>query len=222
MTVYDANKDYWLKKTKISTRFREMIEAAVSPDSHVLDLGCGGGKLGRFLLPRVAAVTSIDYSEQLVEAAKKALPEIGFVCGDVNDALTWEGINKIDVAISDVAIRKDGCRLERFLPLLLEKLKEPATLVFRIQADKDLEGWVRGDVFYSEDEIQEIIGLDGLSLDVESFVQRFSSVDYFKTFLEKIGLSDQSSARLNKHRGQVGGHGPVSAPRCYYLIKVQT
>jgi len=219
-TVYDVHQDYWLKKTKISTRYREMIEAAVCPDSHVLDLGCGGGKLGRFLQPRVAAITGIDFSEQLVTAAQERLPELIFVCGDVNLASTWDQLDQIfdvDVVVSDVAIRKDGCRLEQFLPLMLAKLKEPATLVFRVQADKDLEGWVEGDVFYSEDEIRSVLGGVDLSISVEEYVQRFSTVDYFKEFLEKIGV--QRSARLRKHRGQVGGHGAVSAHRQYFLIQ---
>ena len=221
MTTYDIHQDYWLKKTKVSARFREMLEAEVCPGSHVLDLGCGGGKLGRFLQPRVTAVTSIDFSEQLVAAARDICPDINFFCGDVNLASTWAKLDQIfdvDVVVSDVAIRKDGCRLEQFMPLMLAKLKEPATLLFRIQGDKDLEGWVDGGPFYNEDEIREILGdCDVLT---EEYVQRFSSVDYFKGFLERVGLSP--SARLYKHRGQVGGHGAVSAQRCYYLVKAQT
>jgi len=57
----------------------------VERDDHVLDIGCGNGRLFPLVTKRHAAYTGIDYSEGLIQEAKRLhphIPEGTFLVGD--------------------------------------------------------------------------------------------------------------------------------------------
>jgi hypothetical protein len=47
------------------------------PDAAVLDVGCGIGRLERFLAPQVGAITAIDVSAAMIEEARRRCRDLG-------------------------------------------------------------------------------------------------------------------------------------------------
>lgn len=70
--------------------------AEIGPGTHLLDCGCGAGRLARMAADRGARVAGIDASEELIEIAAERTPEGDFRSGDI-EALPWEE-NSFDVA----------------------------------------------------------------------------------------------------------------------------
>lgn len=61
------------------------IEELVRPDAVVLDLGCGIGRMDRYLAPRVKRLVGLDVSGEMVRQARQRLAGVGnveFVEGD--------------------------------------------------------------------------------------------------------------------------------------------
>jgi len=68
----------------------------VKPGMRVLDVGCGSGRL----IPELAGIkvdyTGIDFSETLIEQAKKRFPKREFLLGDITNPADWRKIGKYD------------------------------------------------------------------------------------------------------------------------------
>ena len=66
---------------------REVVDlldqlAVLGPERHVLDIGCGIGRFERALADRVAAITGIDISPQMLQAARQrcaGLANVSFI-----------------------------------------------------------------------------------------------------------------------------------------------
>ncbi|HOP11182.1 MAG TPA: methyltransferase domain-containing protein [Oscillospiraceae bacterium] len=71
----------------------------------VLDVGCGPGNSTAVLAKRFpgASVTGIDNSPNMIEAAKKAHPDLNFVLADVNADLS--ALGKFDLVFSNACIQ---------------------------------------------------------------------------------------------------------------------
>jgi SAM-dependent methyltransferase len=60
-------------------RFAAAVQRAAPPPARVLDFGCGSGELGRSLTARGWRVTGVDVSGAMLDAARRAAPEIEWV-----------------------------------------------------------------------------------------------------------------------------------------------
>lgn len=74
------------------------LVAHIERDDHVLDIGCGNGRFFPLVEKRHAAYTGIDYSEGLIEEAKRLHPNGVFLVGDAT-ALPFPD-NTFDIAYS--------------------------------------------------------------------------------------------------------------------------
>jgi 2-polyprenyl-3-methyl-5-hydroxy-6-metoxy-1,4-benzoquinol methylase len=189
--TYNQHAAYWLKKATLRGAFPEAVFANIKPSDVVLDVGCGGGRLCKALHPHVAQTVGMDFAATLLEAAKIESPESTFICGDVEDPSTWETLpTSFDVVVSKDAIRKSHCRLDRILYNLRQHQKgKPFRFVARIQASDDLPQMIDNSALYSMLEIQNCFPVSTrLCIERESFLQGFSSSEYFELFLERIGV----------------------------------
>ena len=57
----------------------------IRPDSDVLDLGVGAGRTAALLAPRAGSYLGIDYSQEMINAARRKLPQFRFAVMDAAD-----------------------------------------------------------------------------------------------------------------------------------------
>lgn len=74
----------WHQKGAAHQRFRQMWAEIDFNNKSVLDVGCGFGEMGKFLLKRYEGVsyTGVDIVPEFISEAKKLLPEGIFLVGD--------------------------------------------------------------------------------------------------------------------------------------------
>ena len=71
------------------------------PNERILDLGCGAGQLTAKIQEKATEVVGLDKSQEMIEAAKAAYPEIQFLLGD---AANFEFEEKFDAVFSNAAL----------------------------------------------------------------------------------------------------------------------
>ena len=104
--------------------------AAVDPAS-VTDLGCGPGNLTALLADRwpAAAITGIDSSPEMIEAARAAEPRVAFEIADLRD---WaSGAGPVDVLVSNATLQWVPGHLA-LLPALVGRVRPGGWLAFQV------------------------------------------------------------------------------------------
>lgn len=79
----DWHKDHiddtwWVKGTDAFISF-------LQPGARVLDVGCGGGTKSKYLVEKGFRVVGIDFSEGMIEIARREVPEAEFAVMDMGD-----------------------------------------------------------------------------------------------------------------------------------------
>jgi trans-aconitate 2-methyltransferase len=102
---------------------------AVAPAT-VTDLGCGPGNLTALLAARWpgAVVTGIDSSAEMIEAARRAVPDLDFAVGDLRD---WQPAEPVDVLVSNATLQWVPGHLE-LLPRLVAAVRPGGRLAFQV------------------------------------------------------------------------------------------
>ncbi len=70
----------------------ERFASFVGGKKEVLDIGCGGGVKSKFFKEKGFVVTGIDFSEKMIEIARREYPEIQFSVLDMRDVEKLEGM----------------------------------------------------------------------------------------------------------------------------------
>lgn len=198
-TTYGAAAPYWLKKWFLSEPHRAMLDS-IPKGSSASDVGCGGGRVALYLASRGIDATGIDSDETLISSLNAEHPQMRWISGNAEDGSIWPATEWI---VSNVCIRKDQCRLENLLPHLSGR-----KLLLRIQGAKDLSGYVDDSPCYSQEELGRL--LPDCQLVVESYQQRFTSGDYLRSSIQKIGMLPNAKA---------SGKKPINANREYLLLR---
>ena len=83
------------------------LELTVRLDDHVLDLGCGIGRLTRVLAGRASHVTAVDVSPRMLERAQELNPRLNNVTWLLGDGETLEGLpdGTVDAVVSHVVLQ---------------------------------------------------------------------------------------------------------------------
>src|SRR5258706_10762297 len=81
--------DWWIEGTD---KFISLLKQGDS----VLDVGCGGGTKTKYLIGKGLKVLGIDFSENLIEIAKREVPQGTFLVMDINNVdMMQENFNGI-------------------------------------------------------------------------------------------------------------------------------
>ncbi len=86
--TYDRIAEDWFKDHQEDTWWVDGTDAFISflkPKSLVLDVGCGAGTKSTYLLDKGLEVVGIDFSEKMIEIAKREVPLATFKVMDIKD-----------------------------------------------------------------------------------------------------------------------------------------
>lgn len=201
MNTFNEHKAYWINKSGMPSALTELIPP--TSGLQILDLGCGGGRIASCF--NDATVYGIDNSNELLQEAKQKNPNVKFVYGDFQNPEVWQQIPCMDLIISNCSLRKDYCsNLKSVINLCYNKLNVNGKLLFRIESELDmsevLSKQVRQSLFYGKEDLIECLKMFKVNIKEEKFRQRFSSVDYMKTFLQRIQIESTNIKCLNPTR----------------------
>jgi trans-aconitate 2-methyltransferase len=103
--------------------------------SSIADLGCGPGNSTELLRDRFpgAAILGMDSSSEMLEAARKRLPQVRFELGDI---AAWPEPGPFDLLFANASIQWVPDH-ERLLPFLLAKLAPGGTLAVQVPDNLD-------------------------------------------------------------------------------------
>lgn len=102
----DAER-FWRKGAEDLDTLLTTLGLEVGPDDHVLDVGCGVGRLTRVLASRARHVTALDVSPEMLARAQElnpALDNVEWVLGD-GESLAGIETGSIDAVVSHVVLQ---------------------------------------------------------------------------------------------------------------------
>lgn len=136
--IYDAlyaNKDYE-GEARILT---DLIGQYGKTDGHdLLDVACGTGAHLPFLKDKFA-ITGVDLSEEQIEAAKKRLPGLEFVHGDMRDFDLGRQFDAVTCLFSSIGYVHPAPEMEKAVGNMAHHLKPGGVLI--------IEPWLQPGVF---------------------------------------------------------------------------
>ena len=136
----DWNPSLYLKFEKERTQPVKDLISHIEKDQplRIIDIGCGPGNSTRELQNKWpnAHIIGLDSSPNMIEKAKKDLPDIEWIVGDAGADLSHLG--KFDIVFSNAAIQWVPNH-ERLLNKLFSMLKEEGALAIQIPNAKDME-----------------------------------------------------------------------------------
>lgn len=118
--------------------FDKYLPDLYTPDTQVLDLGCGEGRVVRHLVSRgisAGNVAGVDASLRLIEKAQRSTPEIKFVHGTLAEAQLPQGSFDL-ITASMVFHHMTNTELETTFERIYELLKPEGQLFF-VDTDPD-------------------------------------------------------------------------------------
>ncbi len=87
--TFDDEPDHGLRDTEVREAWRRLLRDHLpEPPARVADLGCGTGTLSVLLADEGYAVDGVDFSPEMVDAAREKAagrPELTFAVGDAGD-----------------------------------------------------------------------------------------------------------------------------------------
>lgn len=101
--VYDHSAGQFVEAvgTEVSEQFEASLDRAVlgafvemvsaAPAGRVLDVGCGPGRVARFLADRGLDAGGVDVAPKMVEAARSAHPHLDFAVGELGELPVGDG-----------------------------------------------------------------------------------------------------------------------------------
>ena len=99
---------FWRRGAEDLETLLATVEAPpIGSEDHVLDLGCGLGRLTRALAARAGRVTAVDVSAEMLERARELNPGLDHVTWLLGDGETLDGVAdaSVDVAVSHVVLQ---------------------------------------------------------------------------------------------------------------------
>lgn len=212
--VLERSVSYWLKKQKVPQSLWDIMCPYFNAKNTVVDLGCAGGRVCKALKPYFKKTFAIDKDQNILNTVSDIEQGIKFICGDFGFESTWKKTNtKFDLIVSDCAIRKDYVDIFKLSDLCKKYLNPNGCVILRMQALQDMSNifpaHIRRNLFYNEKEIESAFIDFDLKLNLDFFVQKFSSNKYLSDYLSMINIQDKPERSL------------VNLSRQYYVIEAK-
>jgi trans-aconitate 2-methyltransferase len=135
--AHEWDADHYLKFTDARTlpAIDLLSRIALGAPSRIVDLGCGPGNSTALLKARWpgAAVTGIDSSAELLDAARRAHPGIDFVQGDIAG---WAAPAPVDIVFANAALQWVGGH-ELLVPHLFGQVGPGGVLAVQMPRNHD-------------------------------------------------------------------------------------
>lgn len=153
----DGREDIWLK------RFIQTVPSG----GRILDLGCGMGEpIAAWLLARGFDVTGVDYSQPMLEIARKRFPTATWVLNDMRELAVTGLYDGIISWHGSFHLTQDEQRA--LIPKLASLLKSSGSLMLTTgPADGEATGTVGGETVYhaslAADEYRELLETEGFT-----------------------------------------------------------
>lgn len=129
------------KKLDFVSEFGKGVVALLNPKQGetILDLGCGTGDLAYEISKAGAAVTGMDLSTPMIDAAKAKYPDIRFLVGD---ATSFKLDEEVDAVFSNAALHwvKDP---ERVIACVWDALKQGGRFVAEFGGQSNVEAVIK-------------------------------------------------------------------------------
>lgn len=109
------NNDWW---TEEADKFVSLLNLGDS----VLDVGCGAGIHSKYLIQKGLRVTGIDFSEKMIEIAKREVPEAEFQVLDLADVNELDGFFE-GIYMPAVLLHVPKAEVQKKIENIAEKLK---------------------------------------------------------------------------------------------------
>lgn len=115
---------YYEKQADLQPAERHLFDRHLRPGMSILDIGVGGGRTTRHLSKFAGRYLGADYSQAMVDACRRAWPELEFRCADATDLAGFPdgefdavvfSFNGIDYIASDDGRRRCLQELSRVL-----------------------------------------------------------------------------------------------------------
>lgn len=169
------NDDWWQNCT-------EKFSSLLKPGSLILDAGCGPGFHSRYLIEKGFKVVGIDFSEKMIEIAKREAPGGEFIVMDIKNLA---GLNqKFDGILTQaVFLHFSKNELKNILKILTDKLKPQGYIVVAVKeikvGQKEEEIKIENDYgynyerffsYYTLDEIRKYLNGAGINIYYENIL----------------------------------------------------
>ena len=172
---YPAWADYYMK----------LLGADQNPVTSLCDCACGTGSMTLQFAMRIAKVTGVDISREMLEPATRKARQTGvklqFVCQDMAQLRLPRPVDAITCACDGVNYLTSDARLAAFLKSAYAALKDGGRLAFDVSSDYKLRN-VLADQFYGEerDEVaylwQNRLDGDILTMDISFYIREESGL----------------------------------------------
>jgi len=176
-STYNRIADDWFKDHKQDTWWHEgtaRFTSLLPKGASILDIGCGAGVKSRYLSDKGFKVTGMDFSEKMIEIAKREVPNVDFVVGDIYELDSYQ--NKFDAVFAQaVLLHIPKERVVEVLEKFKNKLKPNGVLYLAVKEVK-VDGTDN-----------EIIKENDYGYEYERFFSYFTLIET-KEYINRLGL----------------------------------
>ena len=175
--TYNRIAKDWQRDHKQDTWWIDGVDKFISflkPNGAVLDVGCGAGEKSKYLINKGLNVTGIDFSEKMIEIARREVPGGRFFVADIKDTKTVTGMFD-GIFMQAVLLHIPKNEVMAVLEKLNRKLKSSGCIYIAVK-EKRLGGF--------EEEVKKE---DDCGYPYERFFSYFG-IDEIKEYLKRLGM----------------------------------
>ena len=96
---------FWAIGEEVLDGYASLLGVAVGPEDHVLEIGCGIGRIARALSRRARVVTALDISAEMLARAQEANAGIGNIRWVHGDGVSLAGVEPCQAVLSHVVFQ---------------------------------------------------------------------------------------------------------------------